>query len=490
MILNLALIAFISVFVSSLILALLRIFAKKNKPRDSIEDFLLGGKNLGKLSIVNLLLSSSFGLNALFYAAWLGYIVGIWGFVIQAAWALSFIFLTPFSDRVRSGNSLHDFLGKKFGFATKIVAAICSLVGIMYLMGWEIGIGEATITALLASSNDLPPERITSAASLLIIGIVSGTLLFTVLGGLKGNASADKLLNLLKIIVIGFLSYLLLQRFFSLENVSFVNAMFPSYETLQEKLGVWGLITSIIFNLTWQFVDNSSWQSIIAGGETNKKETAWNLKMSGLTIFLTVGILGTLIGIALANIPDITPDNILTQAVQILPEYKTLMTLGMFILITACVMSLLDGLFLASALTLVIDIFQSRKNSIWTQDDYNPGKKLIIVRLLLILIAAMAMWGVKFILYITGANLFDFVFIIIISQLALFGPIIIGLATDRTSKYSMWLPIVIALITGFGLIIVGTKYELKYLIDGAGTFTILASLISALLVTTNQTDKI
>ena len=113
MIWKLALIAFFSVFVFSMILTLLKIRASKNKTAGTIENFLLGGRTLGKMSIVNLLLSSSFGVNALFYAVWLGFTVGVWGLVIQGAWALSFVLLTPYSDRLRSGNSLHDFLGKK-----------------------------------------------------------------------------------------------------------------------------------------------------------------------------------------------------------------------------------------------------------------------------------------------------------------------------------------------------------------------------------------
>jgi len=476
MVWNLALIAFVSVFAGSLLIVLLSTYAAKNFSDNNIVNFLLGGKALGKMSVVNLLLSSSFGINALFYAVWLGFTVGIWGLVIQATWALSFALLTPYSHRLRSGNSLHDFLGKRFGLATKIVAALCSIVGIMYLMGWEVGIGETAVTIFLTSSNEMSPEKVTSSTGLLIMGIVSGTLIYTILGGLKGNASVDKFLNLLKIVVIGTLTFLLMQRFFSLENTSFVHAMFPSFETMKKNLGVWGLITNVIFNLAWQFVDNSSWQSIIAGAETSKKETTWNLNMSGLFIFLTVGALGTIIGVVLANTPDINPDNILTQAVQLLPAYKTLLTFGMFVMITACIMSLLDGLFLATALTLVMDIFQSKKNS---NEDNHPGSRLNIARLSLILIAIIAIWGVKYIMHITGANLFDFVYIVIITQLALFGPVIVGLATDRVSNKLMWVPILVALIVGFGSIAVGTSKEIKFLLDGAGTFALLASLFLA-----------
>lgn len=489
MIWNLALTAFISVFAFSMLLTLLKFYAARNKTSESIENFLLGGRTLGKMSIVNLLLSSSFGVNALFYAVWLGFSVGVWGLVIQGTWALSFALLTPYSDRLRSRSSLHDFLGKKFGLATKIVAAFCSLIGIMYLMGWEVGIGQTSITTFLTSTNEMTPEDAASSTGLLIIGIVLGTLLYTIVGGLKGNASVDKLLNLLKIIVIGLLTFLLLQRFFALENVSFYKAMFPSFETMKQNLGIWGLITNIIFNLAWQFVDNSSWQSIIAGAEKSKKETTWNLRMSGLLIFLTVGILGTLVGVALANTPDINPDNILTQAVQLLPDHKILLIFGMFVVITACIMSLLDGLFLASALTLVMDIFQAKKKNKWNEVDYGHTRNLVIIRMSLVLIAVIAIWGVKYILQITGATLFDFVYIVIITQLALFGPVIIGLATDRTSQKTMWISIVVGLIVGFGSIAIGTSNQIKFLLDGAGTFALVASLVLAFLLSNSETKK-
>ncbi len=479
--LNLALIAFALTCGSTIALVVYRLVSAKQKKVQSVEDFLLGGKTLDRTSVINLLLSSSFGVNALFYAIWLGYTVGIWGLVIQAAWAISFLLLTPFAKKLRSGNSLHDFLGNRFGVATKILAAICSLVGLMYLMGWEVAIGEGAFNLLLPSSGHASSAF--SPASLLIAGIVLGTLTYTILGGLRGNAIVDKLLNGLKVVFVGLLTVLLLHHFFWAGNNSFMAAMFPSFKTMVVNLGIWGLITNVIFNLSWQFVDNSSWQSIIAGGEKKNKDTVRNLRLSSLAIFLTIGLFGTLIGVALVGSPGISPDNVLSQAIQLLPGNGALLTFGMFVVIIACIMSLLDGLFLASSLTLLTDLLQLKKDSVWNKAAHNPKRKLLIMRLSLVLIAFIAVYGVKFIFNVTGASLFDFVYIVIITQLALFGPVIIGLATNRVRRRSLWLAIAIALVVGFGSIFLGISKDIKFLVDGAGTFALLASTVMAFALT-------
>jgi Na+/proline symporter len=90
-----------------------------------IADFLLAGRQLSTSDIVNLLLSSSFGLNAIFYATWLGYSIGAWALLIQCAWSISFFLLIPVARHFNTATSLHDFLGQQFGNLTKLLAALC-----------------------------------------------------------------------------------------------------------------------------------------------------------------------------------------------------------------------------------------------------------------------------------------------------------------------------------------------------------------------------
>lgn len=445
---------------------------------ERLANFLLAGRALGRSSVVNLLLSSSFGINAVFYAAWLGFTIGAWALVIQAAWALSFILLIPHSEKFRTVNSLHDFVGRRFGSATKILAACCSLVGIMYLIGWEVGIGKVTITSVLTSSDRMVPAEAASMSEILILGVVAVTLFYTILGGLRGNAVADTLLNLLKILIVGALVIPSIYKLYLLDSASLFSAMFPSFATMREKLGIWGLVTNVLFNLSWQFVDNSSWQSIIAGSANPEDRTRRNLLSSSLVIFMTIGVLGTLLGVSLVNSPNVTPENILTMSILALPQYEPLLSIGMVILIIACVMSLVDGMFLAAALIIGVDILPTYRISA----DLSSNTKLFIAKVALVLVAILSVWGIDLIFRISGANLFDFVYIVILTQLAIIGPVVVGLAMRSAAKTPMWVAIIFGLIVGFGSVIIGKTAEMPYLVDGAGTFTIVASLASAYLL--------
>lgn len=469
-------IAFLAILFCSVLLAKLGSRSSKGTEKsEELADFLLGSRTLGRSSVVNLLLSSSFGINAVFYAAWLGFTIGCWALLIQASWALSFFLLVPFAERFRGINSLHDFIGQRFDSTTRLLAAACSLVGIMFLVGWEVGIGKAAVASFMTASDGASPESAAFTAELLIVGVVFGTLLYTFLGGLRGNAAANALLNLLKIVVICALVFFSMHRLSTLENVSFIRSMFPSFETMRENLGLFGLITNVLFNVTWQFVDNSSWQSIIAGSEHPNEKTSRNLRYSGLAIFLTIGVLGTLLGASLAHSPDVTPDNILTMSVLALPELQWLFTVGMMIVIIACMMSLIDGMLLASALTVSVDIASSFKRTAML----SSTARLSVVRATLVIVAILSVWGIDLVMRASGASLFDFVYIVIVTQLALTGPVVVGLVAKRDYKRPMWIPIALGLVVGFGSVIVGTMAEIPYLLEGAGTITILVSLTSA-----------
>lgn len=136
-----------------------------------VGEFLLGGRTLERSAVVHLLLSSSFGINALFYASWLGYHIGIWALVIQASWAASFFLLSRFSAKFVEIRSLHDFLGVTFGKRTRVLAAWCSLVGIVYFVGWEVGIGESAIESFVIEALAYPPSEAAELADLFVLGV-------------------------------------------------------------------------------------------------------------------------------------------------------------------------------------------------------------------------------------------------------------------------------------------------------------------------------
>ena len=465
----------------SILFVIVRATGRSDTKSPGAESFLLARGTLRTNSVVSLLLSSSFGVNALLYAAWLGFSVGAWGLVIQAAWGVSFLLLSPYTDRVRSTNSLHDLLGERYGSATRIFAALCTLVGFTYLIGWELAIGRSSTLSLLNLTKELTPERAASATDLLMAGLVFGTLVYTIWDGMAAQALVDQILNLIKIVVIGVLTILLINRFLHLQDGHILSAMFPSLNTMKNNLGVLGLVTNILFNLAWQFVNNSSWQSVIAGADADKRQSAQNLRMSGLVVFLTIGLLGTLFGVSLAGVPGVTPDNILTQAVGLLPRYHNFMMVAMLLLIASCIMSLLDGLFLSSTFTLTMDLLTPPEAGP-SAEGSSSTRTLPAVRLSLLVIAICATWGVEFVFRITGANLFDFVYIVIITQLALFGPVIMALASRKTNRGPMWLPIIAALVFGFGSVALGTILHQQFLVNGAGAFTLMISFALAYLI--------
>lgn len=448
-------------------MTLISIYSRKQRTSNSIDDFLLANKQLSKSSVANLLLSASFGANAIFYAAWLGYTVGIWALIIQGAWALSFILLSYLSKNFYEIDSLHDLLGKKIGKTTKILASICSILGVMFLVGWEVGIVKSSIESLSSQHSVIKDNN---SPELLIFITVVGTLLYTIIGGLRGNAFVNIFLNLFKIIVILMFLLLIFLNFDLYSGKSFNQSLFPPFSEVIGKLGWWGLITNIVFNITWQFVDNSSWQSIISG--TDKGDTKSNMQFSGLYVFLSIGVIGTLYGASLINIPDVNEGNILSQILLFSsPNLINFVLFGLLLLLITSMISMLDGMFLAIALTFAKDIFT-----------YINLK--IIKFILLPVIAGISIWGIEFLQRSVGIQLFDLVYVVIISQLSLFGPVMYGLLTNDSEQVHsrMWIAIITALVVGASCVIYGSKGGPDWILKGAGTLTLLSSLFISCLV--------
>lgn len=428
----------------------------------NVSDFLFAGKKLQTSAIVSLLISSSFGLNAIFYAAWLGYSIGIWALLIQCAWSISFFLLIPAAKHFSHIASLHDFLGQQFGQKTKLLASVCSLVGICYFVVWEVSISVSTVTPLLQNA-----DKVVWFFGLLAI-------LYTLLFGLRGNAYINTYINLVKVIILIGMSGFALYHFSQLPREVIYHSIFPSFDTVVTNLGLIGFITNIVFNLAWQFVDNSSWQSIIGGSKTSHTSTSSNLKYSGLLIFLTVNFTSTLLGISLAQIGSVTPDNILSTVSGIVPQYTVLISTGIIILSITSMMSLIDGMLLTSALTVNIDLLP--KNLL---AQLSEKRRMRVLQISIIVFGFLTIWGVEFILKAFTINLFDFLYIIVISQLSLIGPVVVGLYTKGAKINSMWLAIVLALIVGFGSVLIGGFTGNKGLIDAAGTFSVVVSGIAA-----------
>jgi Na+(H+)/acetate symporter ActP len=156
-----------------------------------------------------------------------------------------------------------------------------------------------------------------------------------------------------------------------------------------------------------------------------------------------------------------------------MPHYTNFISLGIVILSLGSMMSLVDGMLLSLALTMSNDILPK---SLWT--GFSEKKKLQIIQLLIVAFGLMAVWGFEHILKSFAINLFDFLYIIVISQLSLIGPVVFGLYGKEKKNMFMWIAIALALVVGFGSSVIGGMTGNKILIDGAGTFSVVASLMS------------
>src|SRR5882672_8170029 len=134
-----------------------------------LRTFLLAGNSLKKYSVVNLLWSTDFSLNGMLYQIWLGYQVGAWALVTQAAWAGSYLLLARYSPRIASSDSLHRALGASFGPGTRLVTGIFSIVGAMALIGWEFSVGRSTFAGLIPETDGTPSSQLAFVFTIAVV---------------------------------------------------------------------------------------------------------------------------------------------------------------------------------------------------------------------------------------------------------------------------------------------------------------------------------
>ncbi len=510
---NTALFACLFVFTINSILAYQAVKVKNTEgdtegdTEGQLYGFLLAFGRLKSYNIVSLLLSGCFGLSSMFYQVWLGYSIGVWGLLIQGAWALGYVLLSKFSLQVRGVRSLHHFVGNKFGTANRIIAACLSIIGITFMAGWESNIGSAVVSGTMqldsaivetvetgnlespdsSVSSESTSKNYESSAFLLISVIVIGCVVYTIIGGLKGNASADVFNNILKIGGYLFLMMALISNFRSTDGTGFFSGLFPSFSVVLSEFGLWALLTNIAFSLTWQFVDSTTWQSVIAGASSSKAEDTKNtLNWTGLTVFLTPGIVGTLVGVSLINAPGVTPDNILVVAVENIIR-NPLAQFLVFAVVFSSILSLINGLFLAVSFASILDIVNVKtKLEDLDSDNALSRNALFATRFIVFAVGLLSFWGVEFIRGYLNLDLFQFVYVMVISQLSIFGPVIVGLL-GRTSKSQIFVVVMpLSFVIGILLARYGSLNDMSWLADGAGTFTLIISFVFSYLLTSKN----
>lgn len=459
-----------------------RIKSEKTKP---LTGYLLAGESMGKVPVQNLLLSTFFGLNGVFYQGYLGLMVGAWGIVIQFIWSLGVFWFARYTPIFKEHHGLHDFLAVRFGPLARLTAAVLSIIGMTVFIGWETDIGRSTVTGLVGGDD--------AWGTWYVAGLALLTLLYTVWGGLQGNAWVNVFQNIIKFGVFGTLLACLGWAYFQLPGMNtgtLLEVFFPSFETIQARMGWWGFFTNMVFSLVWQFSDMTTWQSLGAGRNASVEEQKFNLRMSGLMAFISPGILGTMLGVFLAHTSS--TDNVVVGAVEALGGLSPLFGFMLLAACAACVMSTIDGLFLGSAYTVVVDLLHPKERMEDIEADKKRARRaLLYARGATILIAVVALWLIPILFKALGYNsAFDAVYLVTVSQLSLVGPVLIGLwQAGRNPRHAirkqysaMWLAMVGAFAVGFTAAISGSYWQMQWLTDGASVFTIATSLGLAWLI--------
>jgi hypothetical protein len=449
----------------------------------TLDEYFLASRSLKRSFIVNLLLSAAFGVNAILFAAWLGYLMGLWAFAIQIAWSLSYILLARYVRSVSGATSLHDFLGQRFGRATRRVAAVCSIIGLTYFVGWEVSIARVTLAGFASTGSTTSFQWLVVRASV-FIGIAAAiAILYSSLFGRRADAHANRVLNVLKsTLLIGIVAVLAVAAALS-SHSSLGHELLPPLNKAVTAVGAVGLLTSLLFNLAWQFVDNSSWQSFNSGKAADPQTMTKDLGRTALWAFITVNGLGTLAGALMRGVNDVTSNNILVRMSAVVPRFGGVLAVAICILVFASMISLIDVIILAITQALVVDVGVF-------------GRKISVVRkmharVVVLAVGALAAWGVQAWVNWLGGSIFNFVYIVVIAQLSLSGPVLVGLIKGSRSHSFMWLIILCSGLVGVVSSVIGSALSISVLVDGAGALTVAISIIGAAVtsVIANRNDQ-
>jgi hypothetical protein len=294
---------------------------------------------------------------------------------------------------------------------------------------------------------------------------------YSSLWGRKASGTVNVFLNSVKVTCLILTLVILFYSVASTSGLS-IGTFFPPLSEAILGLGIIGFITNIIFNLSWQFVDNSSWQSISSASRHNAKNINKVIKSAGLGTLLTVNGLGTVLGSLLRNDTTIDSSNILGNVVHFSSQFPEIALIAMLVLIVLSAISLFDGAILSISQSLVVDLgFR------W------PGKKVTLryARAITLFVGIFSAWGVNYVLQALGGSIFDLVYVVILVQLSLIGPVIIGLLRTKHVK-KMWLAIIISLLSGIVTTIIGITNNDQNLLQAAGTVTTAVSIVLGIIL--------
>jgi hypothetical protein len=456
----------------------------RKKGFQSPAEFFLASQSLRPSLITSLLISGSFSLNGMLYQIYLGYKIGAWALLTQLAWATSFFLLAKFAPQITNSKGLHNFLGSVFSPATRRVAALCSIIGLGLQIGWEFGVAKTAFAGL--ASPPLPSITI----ELIVFTILAITTFYTLIGGLRSNSWSDLIQNLTKGACFALLGILLFNAGGMLYNFSWVAvAVVPPFSKAVAELMLTGLIANICFSVVWQFVDMSTWQTAIATEHDDGSERS--LKAAGVWVFIAPGVLGTVIGLGLTGQAGLDSNSVLPALIQSISPGPVLISL-LTLAIATTVMSFVDGIMLAIGFTLISDLLFIKSvdrhdlltvpsAEVANDPTYQRAASSVLgwTRVCLIIVTASATYGLALVASVFKISPFDLVYIVIISQLALFGPVLCGLLKRRPRTGAGPSAILVSLVSGYALAIYGAANAIPDLVNGASLVTLGTSIVIA-----------
>lgn len=425
--------------------------------------FFYAGGTLNAGWTTDLFISTSLALgNAVVYFAYLGYIAGSSGIWFQIAWCAGFVFLAFFAEQIAErvrNKTIHTVLGETFGIRAAKIAAVMTVAGFTLNLGWELVAGFSIFSVL-----NLPVW----ANILCILLLASAAALYTAHGGMRGNLLPNRIFN-----IMSYVSLILLVVFLAIQNAAeagrLTSLFTPSLSNLIVAVGLGGVLTNIFFSILWQFVDMSAWQNL-AATTTENRAPVKSLLRSSLVLLFIPGVLGISIGMLLRNVSGVTADNLLPSVVTMLSAYPILFIVIISGLIAA-MLSTIDGFLLASANTIVRDIFG------FPEQDSERGLK--IARASIILLALVGASAVFFLNTYAKINLFNLVYITYSAQLALFPAVITILLGKRIQASIGALALIAGIFGGLGVAIYASFAHMQDLLTWA---PLIGLGVSALLI--------
>jgi Na+/proline symporter len=231
-----------------------------------------------------------------------------------------------------------------------MAAAIASFTGFACLAGWEFSAASSIVIGTLGiSDRDV-------FFGMIFLSLIPA--LYTIRGGLRGNANINIVLNgiasivILTCIVFMFVTYIHSGAITGSDDL-ITRLKLPLGDAIAGLGGV-ALATNLIFSLVWQSADMSTWENV-SGSATSRRSVIKSLAVGGALVFVAPGLFGALLGMAVQHVPSITGDNILNFLISELAQ-TPLLGISVFASVLCIMLSTLDTHLLTASLSLTADV--------------------------------------------------------------------------------------------------------------------------------------